>query len=465
MKSPLVASCLFILLSATVSFAAEPSALPGWRSDFEACRVEAEKTGRPLVLVWGAALCAHCRELMADLETNATFKVWKDQKKDYLFCAVRQEVGKRKSKQVQRAKVFAASAGGTRTSQPASFPYVCLYCRKSPSKVLADSFTTHHADFIMSAAERLFSGVAPSGEIHKVTAEVPTEEAGIDAYVGNYTVQLPSVAVASNAFIRGGACLALNVQPPLDSAGGARVSYSGVTPDGHPFEGEAPFSLTSVTNDAGVRSQFGHVSIVVKTETCKMTLPLKIKPFARNSWKSPSVPEGLPAVFADGGTNSCFWVDREGKKTLLQVYGGFLRRNFAPRKICDHFDFSPTMKLKVRAKGIESERYGKVLKWPSAKVSADLQNFSVKSSVGNVQLIYASAFGIVGGMGEVRFAERSLRGKFTGIVLPGWVDCHCGTDFTARPFVSGSFCFEDFVKKGEDWVPVTRSVPFVFIAK
>jgi hypothetical protein len=465
MKLHFAASSLFILLSATVSLAAEPSVLPGWRSDFEACRVEAEKTGRPLVLVWGAALCAHCRELMADLETNATFKVWKDQKKDYLFCAVRQEVGKRKSKQVKRAKVFAASAGGTRTSQPASFPYVCLFYRKSPSKVWADSFTTHHADAIIAAADRLFSGVASTGTIHKVSEDVPMEEAGVDAYIGNYTVQLPSVGVASNALIRGGACLALDIQPALESAGSALVSYSGVTPDGYPFKGEAPLSLTSATNGAGVRSCFGHVSIMAKTETCRMTLPLKIKPFARKFWKNPSVPEGLPAVFADGGTNSCFWIDQEGKKTLLQVYGGFLRRNFAPRKICDHFDFSPAMKLKVRAKGIESERYGKVLKWPSAKVTADLKNFSVQSSVGNVQLIYASALGMVGGTGAVKFAERSLYGKFTGIVLPGWVDCHCGTEFTARPLVSGSFCFEDFVKKGDAWVPVKRSVPFVIIAK
>lgn len=436
--------------------------LEGWRSDFKACRDEALGKNRPFVLVWGHDMCPHCKALAADLSTNETFKLWR-QSSDYVFCHVTGRRGKI-SKEIKLAKTFAATAGGTVTYQPSSYPYVCVYHKKGDGTVVARSFTTQSAAAVMDIAQKAFSEVPSSipsrDETVKKAAEITPQ-----SFCGSYTAQLPFVNAISNASVRGDASLALHVLPDRDGVGLPSINYSATLPDGSGFSGAAPFKMEEVVDGTGATSKVLRVDIVGRAEGGELKVPLKIKPFAAESWKNPSAPEGLPSVFLADGAKAEYRSMSDSEAHELAIYGGFYRRGQSLKQLCTLFDLSPKMSLKVRAGGTVSERFGEVLAWPSCKIVAGGKTFAPAKKKLPVALAYLPANGTISGRVPIPFANKTIVGELKGVVLPGWIDCHCGTKFTPRPFASGLLAYKDFVKKGTNWVEVTRSVPFEIRAK
>ena len=460
--------CAFalLLLPFGASYADGRPELEGWRSDFEVCRKEATQKNRPLVLLWGTDKCPHCRKLSDDIATNSVFTAWRKES-GFIFCHVVAKTGKaaRGGNAAKTAKIFAATAGGTRDSQPISFPYVCLYHKRSDGRVSALSFTTESSFEVMEAARKLFSGVSvTTNDVLRIDTEKAETEITPASFSGSYTVQLPLVGVSSNALLRGVGSLALSIRPSFDG-NVTSVTYSATLPDGSSFSGMTPFRIETVIKETGATSKVARVDVEVKMEKGFLKLPLKITPFGARAWKNPSVPEGLPSVFAADGLRPVCRLGGNDVEQELAVYGGFLRRGRTPKQLCELFDLSPRMSLKIRSADVVSERYGKAKSWPRGKINAQKNGFSLAGKKGGFSLSYDNTSGFVAGTGTIQFADYATPCELKGVVLPGWLDCHCGTGFTPRPFAAGLLRFKDFVKEGENWVAVIRSVPFELVAK
>ena len=436
--------------------------LEGWRSDFKACRDEALGKNRPLVLVWGHDMCPHCKALVADLSTNETFKIWQ-KSSDYVFCHITGKRGKG-SKESKLAKTFAATAGGTLTYQPSSYPYVCVYHKQEDGTVLARSFTTQSAVAVMDFAQKVFSRASPSSPSRDAPAQTASEITP-QSFCGSYTAQLPFVTAISNAPVRGDASLSLHVLPDRDGAGLPSINYSATLPDGSGFSGTAPFKMEEVVDGTGATSKVLRVDIAGRAEGGELRLPLKIKPFAAESWKNPSAPEGLPSVFLADGARAEYRSAPDAEARELAVYGGFYRRGRSLKQLCTLFDLSPKMFLKVRAESAVSERFGEVRAWPSCKIVAGGKTFVPAKKKLPLTFAYVPANGTISGRVAIPFANKTIMGDLKGVVLPGWIDCHCGSKFTPRPFASGLLAYKDYVKEGTNWVEVTHSVPFEIKAK
>ena len=150
--------CLAVSVLILVTTTASAAKLSGWSSDFAASTNAAISAHRPLVLLWANTGCEHCEALEKDVQTP-TFTTWR-QNSNYLFCFVLGNKGYDPNGGT-KIREFAATAGGTSTSKPPRYPYVCLYWPKADGSVSAYSFTTESATSLTASADHFFANYVP----------------------------------------------------------------------------------------------------------------------------------------------------------------------------------------------------------------------------------------------------------------------------------------------------------------
>lgn len=311
---------------------------------------------------------------------------------------------------------------------------------------------------ILSAMLICADGIRLSGE-----RGIPVEGC-FSSYAGRYTVQLPCIQPSTNVLSSGDAALVLEMSSKSDIKKG-RMKFSGTLPNGKRVSGSAYLEPYSEIGEDGL-VQHATLPIFVPSSTESFGVFLKIVSNAAKTWETPSDSLNLPTVKAVDGTYA-FWRTTKPIQqiTFHDVYGAYFETGSSPVELCERFGLENEFTFNVcQSEAIDSERWGPVLRWPAFSCTASAKKFVINHGDGKPKLTYTAKSGILSGSGKVEFEGKSVNGTFEGVVLPGWIDCHCGEGFVERPFAAGAFWFTDYVRISGKWKSVRRSVPFEITA-
>ena len=301
--------------------------------------------------------------------------------------------------------------------------------------------------------------------ISLVRGEVGIPSAGSFApYAGCYTVQMPAIK-SDGGVIIGGISLILKMTSSSAIKSG-KMAYSAVLPNGKIMSGTALLSLQNELNEDGAVAERAWLPLFVKSSRCVFGALLSISPNGSDSWQQPMDATKRDMIGNAAETVAyCLFRGNENVTSLHEAYGSWFAEGSTPVALCERFGVDKTFDVNIEADGIVSERYGNLEWLPAAVVNAGVK-FKVESSIGAVAVSsYATKTGIIKGRAKISFENKTITGKFAGIVLPGWNDCQCEKGYVERPFVAGSFWFTDYLKIAGRWKSVVRSVPFEFLTK
>ena len=258
------------------------------------------------------------------------------------------------------------------------------------------------ADGTLGADLVLPSGGSAFGDELLGFSGVALSSATAAAFEGAYTVTLPDADGKV-----GTATVSLKV------AKSGKASWSAVMPNGMKLSGSAPLTA----NADGTAS----LSLYKRASTDMFAAEFVFKPNAAATWGD----EGnMDTVFAPAGIHACH-LYRKGStatRTLFDVYGGYWKKNATPLEICELFELQPT--LDVVAAG---EKVGELM--------ATRSGFGFAKGGAITSFRYTKSTGVFAGSATLG----GVSGKLSGILLPGWIDCHCGEPVTERPYASGTF--------------------------
>ena len=293
------------------------------------------------------------------------------------------------------------------------------------------------------------------------SGRIGAAEAGVfSAYAGRYTIQLPVSSPDAESLNSGSAAMTLRMTDNNAIEVG-KMSYSALLPNGQAISGAAQLERYEELDEDGFAHEYARLPIFVRAQTRTFGAYLKIKPNAADTWENPQSSIDIPAVFAVDGTK-VYSVARTavGNEILFHdVYGSYFRGSETPAQLCSLFGLSDQLELTTGIEGVVSERYGRAVKWPTATLQAKGASFAIIEPSSSLKGKNSRASGIVKFKDVIEFENGRRTCLFSGVIMPGWVDCNCGEGFIERPFAAGSLYYTDYVRYDGRWQAVKRSVP------
>ena len=252
----------------------------------------------------------------------------------------------------------------------------------------------------LTADIRLTAGASALGDELTGCAGLPLSSA--KDFEGLYTVTLPDV--------RGEAGTA-TVSLKVSKAG--KGTWSAILPNGAKLSGSAQLSA----NTDGTAS----LSLYKRSSSDMFAAEFILKPFAAETWGGEGAKD---TVVAPAFIRPCH-LYRKGAVSVLmlfEVYGGYWEKNTTPLEICGLFDLSTAIGVSIGGEAV-------------GEVTATKSGFSFAKGGAITSFKYTKATGVFTGAATLD----GVKGKISGILLPGWIDCHCGDPVIERPYGSGTF--------------------------
>lgn len=269
----------------------------------------------------------------------------------------------------------------------------------------------------------------PDGTIEAACGDasgVASAAGDIKAFDGKYTVTLPVAETTATRRCDGAGWLALTLK-------NGKATAKGELPDGTAVSASARFSIDPDDPEYAI------VPLLRHTKKDTLALVLRVR---ANGAELYTDEQQLRIIRAADGVAQLWSHHASGDafETAFDVYGGWFAGG---KKLNQWLALYGLSKASPAVDGVLTD----------CKYS-----YTYNSSTGRVK----------GSLRNVVLADgtKVASGKFSGVLMPGWVDCGCGEEeypgqYIERPFASGSFRYT--VKEGTK--KTTVSVPFDLIAK
>lgn len=273
------------------------------------------------------------------------------------------------------------------------------------------------------------------------TAEIGGEAAlgggALDAFAGYYTVTLPVVRSSDGALSSGTGYMTLTMTAASAIKQG-RVSFIGMMPDGARIGGSA--TMTVDPSNPG----YALLPILVHRAKSTFSAVLRIQANGESLYSDEEtarvVLSGPAAAFYDNGS----------ERHYLNVYGGWYKKNTGFAQWLDMFNLPDGLSAKADISLYSAGDYGEIAVEPEAAIALGVNDRLVVSDVaGGRGMVFRASFvkatGVISGSATILFENgRRLTGVWSGVLLPGWIDCGCSAEpQTERPFASGTLYFTD----------------------
>ncbi len=260
-------------------------------------------------------------------------------------------------------------------------------------------------------------------------------------YAGYYTVTLPvdtsTLEEGNESIPTGTGYVTLKMTTSAFKKTG-KLSYSGKFADGSALSGTT-YLVPGAYEDGCAR-----LCIFKRSGKNTIGLVMKIKPAASEDYV-----EAPMAILGDDEVTP-YWNSSSFGILPLEIYGGYYDSKMDLLGCCADVYETETFSFDCDDTFFkESERYGAIEELPEAVVTVKSTSMTVENiNAGKVSIKLNKSTGVANGTFMIKFADKSVKATFYGVLLPHWVDCGCSDDSTAiinRPFFSGYAVYSDKV--------------------
>lgn len=160
------------------------------------------------------------------------------------------------------------------------------------------------------------------------------------------------------------------------------------------------------------------------------------------------------AVLAFDGTLGC-WSHHTEPASLhrVEARGCWYNQKRALDECCYLQFFGADLSFRAEPGDYHSEAYGDVPQTPEANVFVSSDSLGLNGKNADLKLKFSMKTGVVSGSMKIAFPGKTVTGKYKGVVIPGWHDCHCELPDPAdpyridvsQPFAAGALWFSDKV--------------------
>ncbi len=221
-----------------------------------------------------------------------------------------------------------------------------------------------------------------------------------NVFAGSYTVALPEIA-GSDTEVDGVGYVTMTV-----SAGEGKVKWKGMLASGQ--------NISGTTTIIGTPDGFGVIPLLRLNSRYSFSAPLMVRPNASVAATKRAIRlmDNTMAVWeADGVVRNC------------KAWGSFWAKDEPIECMCEEAGLPTTLAIGFDTSMLGS--IGETLEAPKAGVGVFGSQMSLSARHSDLRFTYRKADGTFKGTAMFRHGEKTVNGRFSGVVIPGWYDCGC----------------------------------------
>ena len=230
-------------------------------------------------------------------------------------------------------------------------------------------------------------------------------------FIGAYTVALPEVAGGSDD-PAGAGYLTINV-----TGANGKARWIGMMANGQRVSGTS--TIVATTDGYGVVAAF------VGKPKFSFAVPMMIKPRALES-------SSRRAVVCMEDTVATW--EAYGVLHVCNAWGSVFNKE-SLTTLCAEGTMPTDLSLMFGTTDFTgSTAYGKLSQIANTKVEVSSSKFTLVDAPKGMKLMYRAKDGAITGSVKLLFAGKTVNGKFAGVIVPGWYDCHCDIPLAGDKF-------------------------------